>query len=49
MVIELDHLEYGAPHARNSVVLVVFQWDQEVVVLTTYEGSVYILNGRSRD
>ena len=36
MVIEVDHFEYGAPHARISVVLVIFQWDRLLVVLTTY-------------
>lgn len=39
-----DHFECRAPHARNSVMLVVFRWDR-LAVLTTYEGSVYILNG----
>jgi len=45
MVIGVDHFEYGAPHARISVVLVVFQWDQVCVVLTTYEGVFIYPNG----
>ena len=49
MVIWLDHFEYREPHAHVSVLLVVFQWDQKVLVLTMYEGSVYILNGGSCD
>ena len=41
MVIEVDHFEYGAPHARISVVLVIFQWDQ-VYRIDYVQRSVYI-------
>ena len=49
IVIWLGPFENGEPHAHISVPLVVFQWDQKVLVLTVYRGSVYILNGVSCD
>ena len=41
MAIGVDHFEYGAPHARISVVLVIFQWDQ-VYRIDYVQRGVYI-------